>query len=359
MANSNNRVKDYNTVHHLVSRIAHRVHFLKDDERMDFLEMVRRTAEFTGIRLVGWCVMGNHFHLLVYLPVPEDIGDSEVLRRYGVLKGEKAASNMEQTLSEWRKDDAFGESRVKEWIEKQKSRMYDVSSFMKIVKQWFTAEYNKRNAHKGTLWESTYFDRIVKRDMVDIAKCLGYIHLNPVRAAECDRYDGYTWSSYTAFCKSDPTAVAGMRFVYGQDQTDDEIANMHEGVLDSLLEKEKLRRAEEIARRREAGYEVPVDPLTSEALIAQEAARLKVVQKELLEMREEHVRKGRRSQRRAEREKEVLALMETNPEIDVPMLAERLSLGIAMIYRILGNLKESGMIERNKLDKRWIVKSRI
>ena len=54
MANSNNRVKDYNTVHHLVSRIAHRVYFLKDDERMDFLEMVRRTAEFTGIRLVGW-----------------------------------------------------------------------------------------------------------------------------------------------------------------------------------------------------------------------------------------------------------------------------------------------------------------
>ena len=359
MANSNNRVKDYNTVHHLVSRIAHRVYFLKDDERMDFLEMVRRTAEFTGIRLVGWCVMGNHFHLLVYLPVPEDIGDSEVLRRYGVLKGEKAASNMEQTLVEWRKDDAIGESRVKEWIEKQKSRMYDVSSFMKIVKQWFTAEYNKRNAHKGTLWESTYFDRIVKRDMADMAKCLGYIHLNPIRAAECDRYDGYTWSSYTAFCKGDPTAVAGMRFVYGQDQTDDEIANMHEGVLDSLLEKEKLRRAEEIARRREAGYEVPVDPLTSEALIAQEAARLKMVQKELLEMREEHVRKGRRSQRRTEREKEVLALMETNPEIDVPMLAEQLSLGIAMIYRILGNLKESGMIERNKLDKRWIVKSRI
>jgi hypothetical protein len=303
--------------------------------------------------------MGNHFHLLVYLPVPEDIGDSEVLRRYGVLKGEKAASNMEQTLSEWRKDDAFGESRVKEWIEKQKNRMYDVSSFMKIVKQWFTAEYNKRNAHKGTLWESTYFDRIVKRDMADMAKCLGYIHLNPIRAAECDRYDGYIWSSYTAFCKGDSTAVAGMRFVYGQDQTDDEIANMHEGVLDSLLEKEKLRRAEEIARRREAGYEVPVDPLTSEALIAQEAARLKMVQKELLEMREEHVRKGRRSQRRKEREKEVLALMETNPEIDVPMLAEQLSLGIAMIYRILGNLRESGMVERNKLDKRWIVKSRI
>ena len=42
MANSNNRVKDYNTVHHLVSRIAHRVYFLKNDERMDFLQEILR-----------------------------------------------------------------------------------------------------------------------------------------------------------------------------------------------------------------------------------------------------------------------------------------------------------------------------
>ena len=77
MSHSNGRVKDYDTVHHLVSRIAHRVYFLKEDERMDFLEMVRRTAEFCGIRLIGWCVLGNHFHLLVYLPQPQVLDESE------------------------------------------------------------------------------------------------------------------------------------------------------------------------------------------------------------------------------------------------------------------------------------------
>ena len=357
MANSNNRVKDYNTVHHLVSRIAHRVHFLKDDERMDFLEMVRRTAEFTGIRLVGWCVMGNHFHLLVYLPVPEDIGDSEVLRRYGVLKGEKAGSNMEQTLSEWRKDDAFGESRVKEWIEKQKSRMYDVSSFMKIVKQWFTVEYNRRNAHKGTLWESTYFDRIVRRGIADMAQCLGYIHLNPIRAAESTEYDEYTWSSYTAFKKGDPIGRSGMHFIYGNEKTDDEIASIHESVLDSLLEKEKLRRAEEIARRRAAGYTLPPDNLTTEALIQQESARLKEVQKELLEIREAEKNEGRRFERRKLREREIIAIIEGNPTIDVPLLAERLSIGAPMAYRILGCMKKKGIIERRRSDRRWIINS--
>ena len=357
MAHSNNRVKDYNTVHHLVSRIAHRVYFLKDDERMDFLEMVRRTAEFTGIRLVGWCVMGNHFHLLVYLPVPEDIGESEVLRRYGVLKGEKAASNMEQTLLEWRKDDAFGESRVKEWIEKQKSRMYDVSSFMKIVKQWFTVEYNRRNAHKGTLWESTYFDRIVRRGIADMAQCLGYIHLNPIRAAESTEYDEYTWSSYTAFKKGDPIGRSGMHFIYGNEKTDDEIASIHESVLDSLLEKEKLRRAEEIARRRAAGYTLPPDNLTTEALIQQESARLKEVQKELLEIREAEKNEGRRFERRKLREREIIAIIEGNPTIDVPLLAERLSIGAPMAYRILGCMKKKGIIERRRSDRRWIINS--
>jgi hypothetical protein len=235
--------------------------------------------------------------------------------------------------------------------------MYDVSSFMKIIKQWFTAEYNKRNAHKGTLWESTYFDRIVKRDMADMAKCLGYIHLNPIRAAESTEYDEYTWSSYTAFKKGDPIGRSGMHFIYGNEKTDDEIASIHESVLDSLLEKEKLRRAEEIARRRAAGYTLPPDNLTTEALIQQESARLKEVQKELLEIREAEKNEGRRFERRKLREREIIAIIEGNPTIDVLLLAERLSIGAPMAYRILGCMKKKGIIERRRSDGRWIINS--
>ena len=99
MANSNNRIKEHDTVHHLVSRIAHRVYFLKESERMDFLEFVRRTADFTGIRLLGWCVMGNHFHILVFLPVPEPVDEEEILRRYAVLKGRGAVNSVRDLRS--------------------------------------------------------------------------------------------------------------------------------------------------------------------------------------------------------------------------------------------------------------------
>ena len=68
MGFSNFRKREPFTVHHIMNRIAHRVFFLRDEERNDFIEMMRRVAEFTGIQLLGWCVMNNHFHILAYLP---------------------------------------------------------------------------------------------------------------------------------------------------------------------------------------------------------------------------------------------------------------------------------------------------
>ena len=346
MSHSNTRTKEYETTHHLISRIAHRVYFLKDDERKDFLEIVRRTAQFSGVELLGWCVMGNHFHLFVFLPTPHFVDEQEVLERYGALKGSQAAASITAMFAEWRKQGETGEDRVSEWLDAQRRRMYDVGIFMKIVKQWFTMEYNRRNGHKGTLWESVYFDRVVPRFESEMAKCLAYIHLNPIRAAASDRFDGYAWSSYSAFRKGDPTATDGMRFVYGEEEPLDDIINRHELLMEELLEAEKLRRAEEIARKRAAGYEVPVDPLTTEAMVAQRASHLAEVQKASVELHEAQNLEKRRSARGALREKETLALLETCPEINAPMLSERLGVGIRMAYCILKALKDKGIIHQ-------------
>lgn len=346
MSHSNNRVKEHETVHHLISRIAHRVYFLKDDERKDFLEIVRRSALFSGVQLLGWCVMGNHFHLLVFLPTPRFVDEQEVIDRYAALKGQQAASSMTAMFIEWRKQGESGERRVSEWLDAQRRRMYDVGIFMKIVKQWFTTEYNRRNGHKGTLWESTYFDRVVPLCVSEMAKCLAYIHLNPIRAAASDRFDGYSWSSYSAFRKGDPTATAGMHFIYGKEESDDVIASRHEFLLEELLEKEKLHRAEEIARKRAAGYEVPTDPLTDEALVAQQAAHLAEVLKASVELREARNYEKRRIERGALREKETLALLTANPEMTASLLSERLGVGVRTAYGVLKQLKDRGVIQQ-------------
>ncbi len=355
MANSNRRVRDCETVHHLVSRIAHRVYFLKDEERSDFLEMVRRSAEFVGVQLLGWCVMGNHFHLLVYLPQQETPNECEVLRRYGVLKGTRAAEAIESTFVGWRRDGESGEVRVADWLDRQRSRMYDIGSFMKIVKQWFTVEYNRRNGHKGTLWESAYFDRVVKRRAEDMSKCLAYIHLNPIRAAASDRFDGYAWSSYSAFRKGEPIATAGMRFVYGEIGSDGGIAALHEELMGRLLEEEKKRRAEEIARRRADGYEMPLDPLTTEAMVTQRAAYLSEVRRSLRELRESEKVMNRSRVSREDREREALALLKMDAGMSVPALAEQLGVGLSMAYHLIACLRKNGAVERDRRKGIWII----
>lgn len=39
--------------------------FLDDDDRSDFLERLARVILQGGARLYAWCLMPNHFHLLV------------------------------------------------------------------------------------------------------------------------------------------------------------------------------------------------------------------------------------------------------------------------------------------------------
>ncbi len=360
MANSNGRVKECGTVHHLVSRIAHRVYFLKDEERMDFLEIVRRAAEFTGIQLIGWCVMGNHFHILAFLPEFQDVAENEVVRRYGVLRGLRAAESMTALLGKWRSEGEAGERRASEWLDGQRRRMQSVGSFMKIAKQWFTTEYNRRNGHKGTLWEAAYFDRVVPRKTKDMAECLGYIHLNPIRAAATDRLDGYAWSSYSAFRKGEPIATAGMRFVYGGDVSVEEMVEAHERLLCALLEKEKQRRAEEIARRRADGYEVAPDPLTTEAMVVQTEAHLAEVRQSLRELHEagNTKRRGCKASREG-REKEIVALLKIDPLMSVPALAERLEVGVGMAYNLLRCMKKRGILERDRRSGIWNIENEV
>ena len=42
-----------------------------------------------------------------------------------------------------------------------------------------------------------------------------------------------------------------------------------------------------------------------------------------------------------------------NPEMDVPILAERLGVGIGMAYRVLAEMRKKGMVERDRRRGVW------
>ena len=340
MAASNHRIRQANTYHHLISRIAHRVYFLKDEERNDFVEMMRRVADFTGIQLVAWCVLTNHFHILAFLPEEIGLTEEEVLRRYGVLKGVAARKKLETQFAQWREGGENGKERIQEELEKIKNRMYDVGEFMKILKQWFTVEYNRRYVHVGTLWESVYHDKVIKNEGESVARIAGYIHLNPIRAAAMDRFDGYAWSSFTALKRGDDIALKGMRLIYGEGAEASEIAEAHGELMGRMLEEEKQKRAIEIARKRAAGYEVPADPLTDEAMIAQAAAHLEKVIDESVALNEMRKMRGRPAGGREELERRIIELRKMNPKIKADAIVEATGRPISTVYLYLKRMKQ-------------------
>ena len=79
------------------------------------------------------------------------------------------------------------------------------------------------------------------------------------------------------------------------------------------------------------------------------------IQKEALEYREKCAEEGLRAEKCQSREGAVLALLVTNPEIDVANLAERMSLIVGIIYAVLRKLKKQGVIAQDGYCGRWIV----
>ena len=320
-----------------MSRIAHKVYFLTEEVRNDFIEMIRRAADFCGIELVAWCIMTNHFHLLAYLPQHKELDEAETLRRYGVLKGQSRLKALVAELSAMRIR-KNGETDVQKRLEEIQRPMYDIGGFMKIVKQWMTQEYNRRYSHVGTLWEAVYRDVLVKGTPDELGKRAGYIHLNPIRAAITDDFAAYPWSSMTALRRGDEIALAGMRHIYGSAAEKEEILMAHRELMSKLLEQIKLEKAQDIARKRQAGFDVPADPLTSEALIAQAAAHLEVVMAAAIEDKATRRTRGRPSTAEA-LEAVIRDLLEQDPNINTAAIIASTGRSRAAVYRCLKHLR--------------------
>ena len=69
-----NRVIEQNRCNHLVSRLAHRAFFLDDEEKDRAVALMRRVEEFSGVVVLAYAFMSNHFHIFIYMPSAERRG---------------------------------------------------------------------------------------------------------------------------------------------------------------------------------------------------------------------------------------------------------------------------------------------
>jgi len=199
--------------YHCISRVVDRRRVLRKVEKEHFAALMRECEAFCEVRVLTYCLMSNHFHILVEvrkrpesLPSPE-----EILRRVRRLTGHSNAGAVEQRLKMYQ--NAKDEAGLRTYLETFYVRMWDVSAFMKMLKQRFTQWYNGRRGRKGTLWEERFRSVLVEGAGQALAAMAAYIDLNPVRAGIVKDPKDYRWGGYGEAVACKRRAREGLRVI--------------------------------------------------------------------------------------------------------------------------------------------------
>ncbi len=81
-------VKGEPAVYHIISRTALDGFVIGDIEKDYLLSLIKRLSKMYFAEVLGFCVMGNHFHLLVRMYPGEEYDDEEIKRRFHLYYGE-------------------------------------------------------------------------------------------------------------------------------------------------------------------------------------------------------------------------------------------------------------------------------
>jgi len=177
-------------------------------------KMIGQVADFSGVRVLTYCVMSNHFHVLVEVPVEESVCDGELLRRYQVLYPKPTryeSASIKVLAGELA---AGGESAVA-LRARLLARMGDISEFMKTLKQRFSIWFNQVHDRFGTLWAERFKSVLVEGRGNPLQTMAAYIDLNPVRAGLVKDPKDYRFCGYAEAVAGSAEATAGLLRIWG------------------------------------------------------------------------------------------------------------------------------------------------
>ena len=164
-------------VYHIISRTALDGFVLGDVEKDYLLTLIQRLSAVYFTEVLGFCLMGNHFHLLVRMQPEAAFSDDDIRTRFQHYYG--ADSERKLTAGQ---------------IPTLRDKWASLSEYVKEIKQSFSRWYNKRYNRKGFFWGERFKSVLVDNGDT-LINCLAYIDLNPVRAGLVDRPEDYRWCS--------------------------------------------------------------------------------------------------------------------------------------------------------------------
>ncbi len=172
--------------------------------------MMWKLADFLGIEVLDYVVMGNHYHQLIKAPASVDIDDLELRNRLRAYYG-----------PDHKKVAMFDAALERGGLTASKARgihlrrMGNISEFEKVLKQKFSRWYNKRNKRKGTLWMERFKSLLLEDCVSARTTVAAYIDLNPVRAKMVADPKDYRHCGYGAAIGGDQRCRDGIMQITG------------------------------------------------------------------------------------------------------------------------------------------------
>lgn len=229
------RVKvERDAYYHVTSRCALQEYLMGAKAKDMFVKMMRRAERFSGVHILTYCVMDNHFHILVKVPRRRDISEATLKERITILYGTEKADSI---FARWK---AFANAGDDESVQREQNafrkRMYDLSEFGKTLKQRFSVWYCQNHKRKvgngtnaevgaiqGTMWQGRFHSVLVESSQKALTAVAAYIDMNPVRAKIVATAQAYKWSGFGAAKCGDIDAKAAHRIVD---------SNLYDSILD-------------------------------------------------------------------------------------------------------------------------------
>jgi len=201
-------------VYHCMTRTVNGEALFGDREKEVLRKMLWRAADFSGVEVLTYCLMSNHFHALVRIPEATPVPDAELMRRYRVLY---PATSLRRPA-----DPAVLEAKLAEGGEAAEAirkrflaRMGDVSEFMKTLKQRFSVWHNRTHGRFGTLWSERFKSVLVQGEGAALRTMAAYIDLNPVRAGLVEDPKDYRFCGCAEAVAGGRRARSGLARIHG------------------------------------------------------------------------------------------------------------------------------------------------
>ncbi|WP_024326095.1 transposase [Thioalkalivibrio sp. AKL19] len=176
--------------YHVVSRCVRRAFLCGHDahsgrsfehRRGWIADRLKQLASVFAVDIAAYAVMSNHFHMVVRVDEArlERLERDEVLRRWTQLFSGPVM--VQRYLADPQRLGAAEMKIVDAWVETYRSRLADLSWFMRVLNESIARQANAEDGVTGRFWEGRFKSQALLDDQA-VLTAMAYVDLNPIRA---------------------------------------------------------------------------------------------------------------------------------------------------------------------------------